>query len=534
MPVLRELITVLGFDVDSAEAAKAEKIFSGLKNGALAIVGATTAAAGGIFLMARQTAEFGDDIAKTSAEINVASGALQELQFAGELAGVSTQQLRLGLRFLSKNLGDAVQGSKAAQDTFSLLGISVRDSNGQLKATEDVLEEVAGQFEKMDDDGQKTALSLRLFGRAGARMAALLSQGKDAIQATRREARELGIVLDEETLANTEKFQDAMLRLDVVIKSFRNFVGAAVIPVIVEWTDKFRDLFVENRKLIQGGLGFMLRVVGGLINGMISLVRVVQENARFLKVLGLVVTATVVPGLLRLAASYALVAASALKAAVIAAAPFLLVAALAVLIALVIEDVFAFVSGGESAIGNLFNAFTAAAVRPDAHWMVQVLAAILEAIVDVIDMTGEFFRIWGTQSGIAGDAFEGLVNTLKMAWEGFVLFFKDQAVAAFEFVSRKAKELIDAIPLSRRLLDIAGPGTFLGRTFAPDTAPVPGRGGPTNVQTNVGGRSVSVSVDASSSTDPQAIADATAKKVDQILEDDRRETARILAPQVSR
>ena len=295
---------------------------------------------------------------------------------------------------------------------------------------------------------------------------------------------------------------------------------------------------------------------------MVSFAKLIDENKRFLIILAVVLTALVFPALLTVAKGYALVALAAIKTALVAAAPFLLIIALAILIALVIEDVFVFVSGGESAIGNLFDFFTKAAQEPGSHWMIQVLADIMAAIVFVIDSINDFFKIFFDQAAAGGGIVEGLIRTLSMAGEGVVLlfknileaitdaltgageamisFFKDVGKAIFESIEKAIKDALKLLPGGGRIGEFAfgGAGELLGRAFGgddPSTAPPrPPGGGGSLVQNAIGGRSVSVAVDASSTTDPQAVADATAQKVGQVLEDDRRETARTLAPTVNR
>ena len=103
----------------------------------------------------------------------------------------------------------------------------------------------------------------------------------------------------------------------------------------------------------------------------------------------------------------------------------MIIFAAAAIIALIIEDIFVFASGGESAIGELIETFSTAAQKPGAHWIVVTLNDIFQGINFVIQAWGDFFKVFGTQAGLADSIFGGFVNTISMAGEGVILFFTD-------------------------------------------------------------------------------------------------------------
>lgn len=540
MAVLRELITVLGFDVDSAEAAQANKVFDGLKKGALAVVAGATAAAAGLGVLINQTVHAGDAAAKAGKRLGITAEEVQELSFAAERSGVPVESLSAGLRSIQRRAAEAAQGNKEFAKGFQKLGVNIKDSNGKLKPTVQLFSEVAEGFKGITNEGDRTAIAMRVAGIGGAALLPLFLEGAEGVAALRARAHDLGFVINNETAAATERLADNFADLRLVFTGLGRRLASNFLPLVEDLTNKTLEWFIANRELVDKGIKSLVSVIQVAVNLLFGFVRVISENKRFILILAAVITTALIPSLLALAKTYGLVSLAALKAALIAAAPFILIIGLAVLIALVIEDVFAFVSGSESAIGNLFEAFTREAQKPGAHWMVKALAFILTTIKEAIEAVDFFFKSFFEEAEQLG----GITEALKEVFSTAIDFWKDAIVSFAQFMFDTVVGALKKIPLLDVARLLSNPTGFIASRAAgalassfgggPSASPPSGGGGGSNTQIGVGPRSVSVSVDASSTTDPQAVADATARKVGQILEDDRRETLRTLSTQVSR
>jgi hypothetical protein len=149
-----------------------------------------------------------DKLAKASQKFGVPVETLSALSNAAALSDVSLEQLGSSLSKLSKNMISA-QGPTSEQATaFAALGISIKDSTGQLKNADQILLAVADSFSKFRDGTTKTALAVALFGRAGADMIPFLDQGAKGIQDMTARMSELGIVINSDTAKAAETFND--------------------------------------------------------------------------------------------------------------------------------------------------------------------------------------------------------------------------------------------------------------------------------------------------------------------------------------
>lgn len=216
-------------------------------------IGVLFAAAAGRALggMIRQSVEAINTIDKLSRSTGLAASTIQELQFAfGQLADVTDEQINNSLTRFTRRLGLAREGSGAAADTFGELGIAFADSGGQIRDSESVLEDVLRTLGQIEDDAERAARASELFGdRVGPRLSAALESGSLAINSLRRDARELGIVLSDDVVAQAaevnDKFDAATRVLDAQFKR-----------VLVELAGPLSNMASSLAAIIAGGREF--------------------------------------------------------------------------------------------------------------------------------------------------------------------------------------------------------------------------------------------------------------------------------------
>ena len=93
-----------------------------------------------------------------------------------------------------ESAGTASEGNPNA---FKKLNIDLKDSSGQLQATDKVLAQIADRFKSMPDGPQKTALAMQLFGRQGKDMIPFLNQGSAGLAELNKKAHELGVTFND-------------------------------------------------------------------------------------------------------------------------------------------------------------------------------------------------------------------------------------------------------------------------------------------------------------------------------------------------
>lgn len=178
-----------------------------------------------------------DQLQKASQKYGVAVEQLSALQYAGKLSDVSLEAIGTGLKKLSVNMLDTAAGTGEAKDAFKALGIGVKDATGGLKSSDAVLAEIADKFAGMEDGAGKTALAVKLFGKAGADLIPLLNAGSRGLAEMKAEAEKLGVIVGGDLVRKSEQFNDNLTRMAAALDAGKIALTGGIIEKLVEITD---------------------------------------------------------------------------------------------------------------------------------------------------------------------------------------------------------------------------------------------------------------------------------------------------------
>jgi len=214
---------------------------------------------------AKRSIDSADAMSKLSQSTGVAIERLSGLAYAGRLSDVSVEALGSAMVKLTKGMSDAAQNTGEAIKGYQALGISVKDSAGNLKNSDVVMSEVADKFASMEDGANKTALAVAIFGKSGAAMIPMLNSGSKGIKEMTDEADKLGLVIGDKAGKASERFNDNLTRLGAVGEGFSNKVTAAMLPVLEKMS---RSLFETAASA--GGLDKAVLVAETAIKSMMT------------------------------------------------------------------------------------------------------------------------------------------------------------------------------------------------------------------------------------------------------------------------
>lgn len=220
-------------------------------NGVLANLGVAVSVAG-LTAMVKSAIDTGDALDEMSQRVGVSVETLSVWKPAAEQSGVSGESFEKGLRKLSTTMLEAATGSEDAARGFSAVGVEFKNQDGTLRATDQVLLDLAERFKAMPDGAEKTALAVQLFGKSGAELIPFLNQGRDGINDLAAEMQALGVQMSSETAAQAGNFNDALDKLKLATTSIGNQIIASLLPALNDMAGGM----VESAK--QGGT---LRVI---------------------------------------------------------------------------------------------------------------------------------------------------------------------------------------------------------------------------------------------------------------------------------
>jgi hypothetical protein len=426
----------------------------------LATVGA--AVAGAFVGIVTQTALEADEIGDMAEKLGITTDALQELKYAANQSDVSFESLSTGLKFLSKNAVEAAQGSEEAQKAFA--GINTRKANGEFKSADELLDSVVDKFQKVPEGIAQTNLAIKIFGRSGIDMVPLLKKGAAGIAAFRKEAHDLGVVMDKETIEAGSRFDQQLKRSKAALEGLKNTFATPFIGVFAKGLEKLADWLKSNRanmaalsKAFQdvgerlAGMGEMFLQAIGWFTALFgdSAIAKILKGADYLKIVEM--------GLIGLGVAGAASGLMTLASWLLAAAPFIL---LGVLIGFIVDELYNFIAGNDNLISRIIQ--WADFFDPNDN---PILNFFKEAISLLFDLTdpAKFDRFI--------DGFYKAIGYLQTAFSEFVSWLAGVIV---EWAPKIWQGLLDGIKglpgaLLTGLKDIGGMASTLAEGFGGQT-----------------------------------------------------------------
>lgn len=245
--------------------------------GFTAVAAAATVAAGALALATGRAIKHADALNKASQQAGVAVEALSRLEYAAKFSDISLEQLTGGLQKLSRAMVEAAQnGGSQAASAFAALGVSIRDSAGNLRDTDAVFSDLSGVFSQIEDGAVKTSLAIRLFGKSGAELLPLLNEGADGLARYGARADELGVTISGATAAAADKFGDTLDDVSEILGGVVNQVMAAALPALQSLADTLASPeFAEAAKTLAtniiSALNLVVQAVTATTNAISSL-----------------------------------------------------------------------------------------------------------------------------------------------------------------------------------------------------------------------------------------------------------------------
>lgn len=303
MATLSELFVKLGLDLNAQSFLKGQLALDGIKAGLNALAGAARLVTRELVDSTLGLINEADAMQDLSDRTGVSADALQSLGYAGQFADVSMEQVGESLKFLSRNMVEAVEGNAELRTAFRRISVQLVDSSGHIRKTDDVLLDLADRFSKMPATAARSTLAMKLFGKSGAELLPLLLQGKDKLGAFRTEFQQLtGGGFSQETIDKAGEFNDNLARISTGWRGIKMQVMEAVLPTLIEVSQSSIDWLKANQQLIrtkvrewvEGAVKAVKAFVAGVrqwIEDHGGLNAVIEQGVTWLKAFGTIIAA---------------------------------------------------------------------------------------------------------------------------------------------------------------------------------------------------------------------------------------------------
>src|SRR5262249_13172052 len=146
--------------------------------------------------LARSTAQYGEEVRKSSIITGLSAREISGLSFALEQSETSLADFTAGFKTFSKRLADA--------------GVRQEKMRAQLLAS-------VGQFHRLDTGAERAQFAIANFGKQGLQMIPFLATGRHEIEQLTIKASDLGLVIDDKVAKAADDFNDSLHSLQASV-----------------------------------------------------------------------------------------------------------------------------------------------------------------------------------------------------------------------------------------------------------------------------------------------------------------------------
>ena len=247
----------------SKEVAEKTKAISAVSGGlATALVG-----------NAINSASMADDLNTLSSQTGFTVEELQKMKYASDIVDVSMDQMTGSIQKMTKQMSS---GNKA----FETLGVSLTDSNGNMRDAKDVWYDSLDALSKVQNETERDALSMEIFGKSAMDMAGIIDDGGASLKALGDEAEGLGLIMSQDMVDDANVLQDSIDRMKGRTEQAFLTMGASLASSLVPAFEKVLDVVtkvVQWFANLDGGTQQTILVILGLIASISPLAGLISQ-----------------------------------------------------------------------------------------------------------------------------------------------------------------------------------------------------------------------------------------------------------------
>ena len=186
-------------------------------------------------------------VADKAAQTGLSGAFLQRIEFAADQSGVSAETLTGGIKKLTVMIGQASSGSKEAADSLKSFGLNAKDL--QTLSPEQQFLKIADKISDIPTAAGRAAAAVKIFGKSGIEMTGLFAGGLDDITKLMQDAKDIGIGLDDEQLAQVAAADDSLQKMYASISAMVDQVAVGLAPAFDAVSEKVTGLVGPVTKL---------------------------------------------------------------------------------------------------------------------------------------------------------------------------------------------------------------------------------------------------------------------------------------------
>lgn len=159
---------------------------------------------------------------------------------------------------------------------FDTLGVKVKDSAGQYRPTLDIMADLNAKLKDIKNPIEQNIAGTQVYGKSWNDVRATLRLTTDELASAEQKAKDLGLVVGDEGVANAKAYKESMNDMKLVLTSLEVQTGAALLPAFVKlgaWLSGVGPTVAKGFGLVLQSVGEIIETVGSIVTDLWNLVR---------------------------------------------------------------------------------------------------------------------------------------------------------------------------------------------------------------------------------------------------------------------
>lgn len=213
---------------------------------AVSVGGAVTTVIGLVVALQKNMVDAAKDVRELQMAAQMASVTdqqMQALQYAEKITGVTTDKMIEAYSKTTEFVKRLIDGNVEAVAIQEKLGISIYDTNGNLKASDDLFNEIVVKLSDIGDGTARNITAMGIFGENAKSLYQIFDDGGEKMKGAIKEAWDTGIVKTDEY---NSKLIASLEQISIFFAQINSFMG----DLAIWWTDFTDQSFTFSETLL--------------------------------------------------------------------------------------------------------------------------------------------------------------------------------------------------------------------------------------------------------------------------------------------
>lgn len=205
---------------------------------------------------------------KLSVQLGITTERASVMMVAMRHLGIDSEMVSMASGKMSKQIATNGQA-------FEKLGVAVKDSHGQYRPTLDIMGEVNNKLKEIKNPIEQNIAGTQVYGKSWNEVRGILKLTTDETKKAEQRAKELGLVVGEESVAQTKKYKESINDMKLVMTALEVQFGSTVMPAFValgSWLGSVGPVVAKAMGMAMESLGNIAQIVGETVMDLWSLV----------------------------------------------------------------------------------------------------------------------------------------------------------------------------------------------------------------------------------------------------------------------